>query len=206
MKIAVIAANGKSGRAFVTAALKAGHEIRSGYYGDNPFKNRPGLEALKCDATNPEHVHRLIQGCDAVVSLIGHVKGSPALVQTDAMKIIVETMQQQKIRRLISLTGTGVRMKGDNPSLLDILANRIIAFIDPERINDGIKHVEVIQASGLDWSVLRVLKLTSGAAGAFTLTDHGPAKLLTSRREVARAILKLLEQQRFIRACPVVSE
>jgi len=204
MRIAVIAADGRSGQAFVKAALDSGHSVRAGVHGKNPFFAHPGLAVIRCDATDEQQVIELLRASDAVVSLIGHVKGSQADVQTRAIRTVISAMKQRGLTRIISLTGTGVRIKGDKPSLLDKLANAIIVRIDPDRIHDGIAHVKVLHGSGMDYTVLRVLKLGNGTAGKFGLNGHGPAKLLTSRTEVAAAILDCLEDNRYIRQHPVI--
>jgi putative NADH-flavin reductase len=205
MRIAVIAADGRSGQAFVKAALEAGHSVRAGVRGKNPFFAHPGLSVTRCDATNEQQVSELLRASDVVVSLIGHVKGSQADVQTRAIKTVIAAMKRRGLSRIVSLTGTGVRIKGDRPNLLDRLANAMIIRIDPNRIHDGIAHVKVLHDSGLDYTVLRVLKLGNGRPGNFSLNGHGPAKLLTSRGEVAAAILDCLEDNRFIRQHPVIT-
>src|SRR5690349_20693574 len=111
MRIAVIAANGRSGQAFVREALAAGHYVHAGIRSTNPFEPHPRLKVIECDATDKEQVTKLIDRCDAVVSLIGHVKGSSAFVQTDATKAIVTAMKVTGIRRVVSLTGVGVGVK-----------------------------------------------------------------------------------------------
>jgi hypothetical protein len=205
MHIAVIAAQGRSGQAFVRAALAAGHTVRAGVGATSPFQPHTLLTTMPCDATNESEVYELTRDVDAVVSLLGHVKGSKADVQTDAMRVVIAAMKRHKITRIVSLTGTGVRRLGDTPSLIDRLANLFIATIDPNRIRDGIKHAEVLDSSGLDVTIIRVLKLGSGGVKPFGLTLHGPAKLLTSRREVAAAIVDVLENNRYIGDYPVIS-
>jgi uncharacterized protein YbjT (DUF2867 family) len=206
MRIAVIAADGRSGRVFVEAALAAGHHVRAGIRGKSPFASHPRLSTIQCDATDETQVHELLLATDAVVSLLGHVKGSKADVQTNAMRTVLSAMERRSIKRLISLTGTGVRINGDTPTLVDKLANTFIVRVDPDRIHDGIAHVKLLQSSAMDFTIVRVLKLTNGGAGAFSLSEHGPAKFTTSRREVANAILECLEDNRFIRKYPVVSK
>lgn len=205
MKIAVIAAQGKSGRTFVSAALSAGHQVVAGIRGDDPFDPHPNLATHQCDATDSQQVESLIRGCDAVVTMIGHVPGSPRRVQTDATHVLIEAMKRQNMRRIVSLTGTGARVPGDKLTLLDRLMNFAISKIDIARISDGIEHLEVLRNSGLDFTVVRVLKLTNGLAGPFELTEHGPANVLTSRKEVALAVLDILENNRFIGMFPVIS-
>ena len=205
MKIAVIAAQGKSGQAFVHAALNAGHTVRAGVLGKAPFDPHERLEPVQCDAMEAKDVANLIKGCEAVVCLIGHVKGSPHQLQAETMQVIDTCMREAGIKRLVSLTGTGVRIEGDHPSKSDKILNTVLGKIDPDRIADGVAHVQVLRQSSLNWTVVRVLKLTRGKPRKFHLTMHGPAKLLTSRREVAQAILQVLASDDFIHELPIVS-
>lgn len=205
MKIAVIAANGRTGRMFVAAALAAGHEVKAGVHAGNPFSPTARLTVIECDATNPEDVERLIFEQDALVSFIGHIKGSPARVQTVAITAAIAAMKKQGMLRIVSLTGTGVRFPGDRVTVLDRLLNVSIAVIDPDRVNDGIAHVEALKMSGLDWTVLRVLKLQNTKPGRFTLSEHGPTKPYVSREEVAAAALEVLEHNSFIQKAPILS-
>jgi putative NADH-flavin reductase len=206
MKIAVIAAAGRSGMAFVEAALGAGYDVRAGIRDNNPFADNSHLEVLPCDATHIDEVRTLLAGCDAVVTLIGHVKGSPARVQTEATDVIISVMKELSIKRLVSLTGTGVRFIGDKITLLDRFANWSIGMIDPDRISDGREHVEHIKKSGLDWTIIRVLKLQNIAPKPFTLREHGPTKPFVGRQEVAQAILETLEKQTFIQKAPIIGQ
>lgn len=205
MNIAVIAADGRSGREFVTRALAAGHTVRAGIRGNDPFPANDRLVTVGCDATNEAQVNELLKSSDAVVSLIGHIPGSKADVQTLATKTVLKVMKRRGITRIVSLTGTGVRINGDKPNMLDKMANFAIARIDPSRVRDGIEHAKVMQRSDLDFTIVRVLKLGNGEPKPYSLTEHGPAKSLTSRGEVAQAILECLEDNQYIRQHPVIS-
>lgn len=206
MKIAVIAANGRSGQAFIEEALQSGHQIRGGILGKSFLPEHPNLTTIKCDATNPEEVKALIQGSDAVVTLIGHVKGSAPDVQTKAIKIIISAMDAEKINRLVSLTGTGVRFPGDKVTLTDRFLNLGVSLVDPSRVSDGKNHVKELQKSGLDWTLIRVLKLQNTTPKPFILKENGPPKTIVSREEVASAILEVLEDQSFIKKAPIITK
>ena len=205
MNIAVIAASGQSGKAFVEQALNAGHSVRAGVRRTNTLTSHPRLQIVTCDATNQTDVEALIKDQDAVVSCIGHVKNSPAQVQTEAMRTIVAVMQRQGMSRLVSLTGTGVRFPGDNINIMDRLLNSGILLVDPARIQDGKDHVALLQQTELAWTVIRVLKLQNTKLRPFHLTLHGPAKVIVSRQEVALAMLQVLEDETFIQQAPIVS-
>lgn len=206
MKIAVIAADGRSGRAFVKAALAAGHFVSAGVRGASTLKEHKNLKVVQCDATDPTQVRELIRGCHAVVSLLGHVRGSDASVQTDATRVIIEQMKIAKLRKLVSLTGTGVRFDGDKIPMYDRILNIGISIIDPDRVRDGRQHAELIKQSDLDWVLLRVLKLQSSRQSDFTLNKHGPTKLFVSRKDVAQAILQVLRNGRYNRSAPILSK
>lgn len=205
MNIAVLAANGRSGRAFVAVALAAGHSVRAGSLTIGQLPPHPLLTEVVCDATNQQQLATLIAGQDAVASFIGHVKGSAASVQTDAIRAVIEVMQQQSVTRLVSLTGTGVRFAGDHITLTDRFLNLAVSIIDPARVKDGRDHVAVIQTSCLEWTVIRVLKLQNVVAKPFTLREHGPTKPYVGRDEVALAVLQVLEEKSFLQAAPIIS-
>ena len=206
MNIAVIAANGRSGQAFVEAALAAGHNVRAGVRGKSYLQPHPHMTVVECDATNEAQLTALLTGQEAVASFIGHVKGSDADVQTLAMKKLVDVMQTLSITRLVSLTGTGVRFPGDKISLVDRILNLSISLIDPKRIADGKNHVRFLETTNLDWTVIRVLKLQNTSPTPFTLLEHGPTKWYVSREDVAKAVLQVLEKQSFIKQAPIIGK
>lgn len=205
MVIAVVGAGGRSGRIFVDAALHAGHTVRAGIHADEVFAPHERLKVFRCDATKHRQVSRLLEGADAVVSLMGHIKNSPPFVQTEAITVILNEMKGHDIDRIISLTGTGVRVPEDEPSFIDRVLNTTIKVIDPERIHDGIAHAVVLKESSANWTVLRVLKLGSGHVQPFKLTENGSAKLVVNRATVAQAILAVIDDPSYYKKMPVIS-
>ena len=204
MNIAVIAANGRLGKAFVETALAAGHSVKAGTRGQAHFEDNPHLTVIACDATNFYEVKALIEGQDVVVSCIGHVKNSLPNVQTLATKTIVRAMKELDIKRFVTLTGTGVREPGDHIPLLDRFLNFAIEMIDTPRITDGRQHVAVLEKSDLDWTIIRVLKLQFENNRPFKLKENGPTLPFVSRQEAARAMLEVIENYSFIRQLPII--
>lgn len=205
-RIAVIAADGRSGREFVKRALAAGHEVRAGIYKGSTFPDHERLTLVPCDATRVDEVRTLIDSSDAVVSMIGHGPKSPRRVQTDAMKVVVEVMHELGATRLVSLTGTGVRFPGDKPNLLDRMANLFISTVDPNRVQDGIEHARYLESTDLRWTILRVLKLGNGEhEGRVRFSLTGPAESLTPRTRAAQAALQVIEDDSFICQAPIIT-
>jgi len=182
MRIAVIAANGRSGQAFVKHALAEGHIVRAGVHNVTKIPiNHDNLTTVPCDASKSSDVRTLIEEQDAVVSFIGHVKDSLPDIQTQSIKTVIEVMQERGMKRIVSLTGTGVRLPGDKITFTDRLLNAAISLIDPARVKDGQDHFTCLRQSDLDWTVLRVLKLQNTPPVGYHLREHGPTKAYVSR-------------------------
>ncbi len=206
MHIAVIAASGRLGKSFVEQALAAGHTVRAGVRARNNLTTHPNLVMVPCDATNPTDIKNLLRGQDVVVSCIGHVRGSASDVQTVATKVLVQAMDELKLKRFVTVTGTGVRFPGDKIGLVDRVLNLAISIIDPDRISDGRQHAVVLQQSNLDWTLIRLLKLQNIAAHDFELLSSGPTKWYVGRDEVAQAMLQVIDQNSFVKQSPIISK
>jgi len=204
MNVAIIAANGRLGKELVKAALANGHTVRAGIRGPSDLKDEPNLTIIACDATNYYEVKNLIKDSDVVFSCIGHVKQSPKDVQTVATQTIVRAMKELGLKRFITLTGTGVREPGDHITLTDRFLNLGVEVMDHPRITDGRNHVSVLYKSDLDWTVIRVLKLQFENNRPFHLLEHGPTLPYVSRKEAARAMLEVAENNSFIRELPII--
>lgn len=179
--------------------------VNAGVFNTNTLDPHPRLTVIDVDGQDREQVLQFVDGCDAVVSLIGHVKGSSASMQSEAIKNVIAAMDKHNVKRLISLTGTGVRLHDDTPSFIDKLLNISINMVDPARIEDGKQHADIIQASDKNWTILRVLKLTNGPEKNYHLDPHGPARVFTSRKTVARAIVAILESDTYIKSAPIIT-
>jgi len=208
MKICIFGADGRTGVEVLQYARNKGYEIVAFVYNENSLKFiSSDIEIIKGDVLDYEHVLHSCSGVDAVVSALGHIKGSDPRMQTKGMINIVRAMKENNTRRIISLTGTGVSLPEDTPSFVDRILNFIIKILDPERIKDGIGHAKVLQDSGLDWTIVRVLKLSNSPkmTQKYRLTTCGPAEIHTSRKKVAQVMVDLIEDRKYIRKMPVVS-
>ena len=204
MNIAVIAADGRLGKAFVKEAIARGHHVRAGIRGVPGASKKRNLEFIQCDATHSDEVRALINHQDVVVSCIGHVKSSPVDVQAIATNVLVTVMDEVNIKRFVDLTGTGARFPGDKVTIMDRFLNFSVRIIDPYRIKDGVNHMKVLEASDLDWTTIRVLQLQNISAKPYTLLPNGPTKLVVGREEAAKAMLEVIENRSFIKQSPII--
>jgi len=206
-KICVFGADGRTGIEVVSLLVSRGYEVTAFVYNQSSKKDMPeGVNIISGDVMDYEPVESAITtDTRAVISVLGHIKNSDPLIQTKGMENIVKAMKKNGITRIISLTGTGVREEGDTPSIFDRIANYIIRKIDRERIIDGIKHSKVLKESSLDWTILRVLKLSQSEkkVDSYNLSSHGPAEIYTSRKKVAYIMVDLIDDDVWKKKSPI---
>lgn len=155
MKLAVLGATGKAGKAFVSLAIQRNHRLK--ILVRSPRKVNPEwkVKVIVGDACNETSINTLVTEVDAVVSLLGHSAKSPKNIQSQAIKHLINRMNQGEVKRLVSLTGSAVPGPQDKLVPHHWLTNQLVSLIDPARVSDGRKHAQLIQASQLDWTIVR---------------------------------------------------
>ena len=167
--IALFGASGRTGQPLLEKALQAGYRVKA--LVRDPAKlnaQHPNLAVVRGDVLDEKRVEDLIQGTDAVLSVIGRTQGSPPDLQTTATRYILAAMQKHGVRRIISLTGGGVRDANDRPKLIDhfiVFAMKNLAGQQARlTLADAEAHAGLIRSSGLDWTLVRGPRLTEEPA------------------------------------------
>lgn len=208
-KIALFGATGQTGMEFLKLALAKGYAVKA--LVRTPSKltlSHPNLEVVQGDVLNGQDVLRTVRGCSVVVSLFGHVKGSPEWLQTHGTQRIVEAMQQEKINKIISLSGGGLPYPAqDKPQFADHLIRGIMKVVASKILNDAIEHHKVLEKSGTRWIIVRGPRLTNDKkVGKYRVGWVGVnASTKISRADLADFILTQLDDERFVHQMPFVS-
>lgn len=208
MKLAVLGASGRTGRLLVEQALARGHEVR--VLVRDPARlplRHERLAVVRGDATNADDVADTVAGRDAVLSALGHAKGSPKDVQTTATRHLVAAMKAAGVTRVLSLTGAGVRDPHDKPKLVDQVFGLLLATLSRDVLRDAEAHARVLRESGLETTLVRGPRLTSGPrTGVYRVGYIGKdSGTQVSRADVADFMLRELEEGAWIHQAPVVS-
>lgn len=207
MNVLVFGARGKIGKLVTQEALGRGHNV-TGFvlHPSDKSTHQDNYREFKGDATNEASVRHAMENQDVVISALGHSRHTPMEMQSQAMRNITKAMAEHKIARIVSLTGTGVFASGDNPSLLDRLFVSVLLFLDPKRIQDGIKHVEVLKDSKLDWVVLRTPKHSNRKVHKrYSLQPHlSGGRFSVSRVHIATCMVDMAEATRIEARLPVL--
>lgn len=209
MQIAVFGGTGRTGIPLIQQALEAGHTIVA--LVRTPSKmpvHDERLTLVQGDVMNAADVDKMVQSSDAVISVIGHTKGSPKDVQTVAMKNILAAMSKYSVKRLVSLTGAGVAVPQDKPKFINHVITFLLKLLSADVLTDAVHHYEVLQSSALDWIVVRGPMLTEGPhTGKYRIGWVGVnTGTRISRADVADFILKQLTDDTYLRQAPMISE
>ena len=208
MQIVVFGASRGVGFHVVQQALQAGHRVTAFVRTPAGFTVRhPNLRVFQGDAMDAGAVQNAIAGQEAVISALGPTRPPVRGMMETAAKNIVAGMKHNGVSRLISTTGAGVRQPEDQPKLIDRLIGLLLNLLAKDVVLDSAANVNVIQSSGLDWTVVRFPRLFDGEhTGKYRVGyvgKHSSSRL--SRADGADFILKQLDDTTWLRKLPVVS-
>jgi putative NADH-flavin reductase len=204
MQITVFGASGKIGRRVVPLLLNKGYDVVAFVHNNPNFEPNEKLKVAQGDVHTVADVAAAIQGSDVVISALGswHTKSKDIL--TSAMQIIVPAMEKQGIKRIITLTGADAIVAGDKTNLVAKLMRPALKTLAGKILFDGEEHIRILEASNLNFSVVRSPVMRSiGSAGNFKL-NMKPLYIwnTVNRKDVADAISYLVDNTEFERACP----
>jgi len=190
MRIAVIGATGRTGLAFVEEAHRRGHEIVAVVR--NPDRLSIRVERVeRADARSAVELAAAIHGVDAVVFCVGPGPDAPHGIVTEAITSTIEAMHTAGIARLLMITATGPFTDGDAP-LLRYVLKPLVQRILRAPFADLAAADAIVQASDLDWSIVRPPQLADGPSKGSYRTDPRWGLRIT-RADLAIAMADALE-------------
>jgi putative NADH-flavin reductase len=160
MRVAVIGASGRTGRTTVAHALAEGHEVVAVVR--DATRAPEGATVRIADARDGAALAAALDGCDAVVSCLGHVPGAddPTILREGASALL-DAMSTAKVSRLVAISAAGAYVEGDDP-LSRYLAKPIVARLFGAAFEDTRAMETLIRASGTEWTLLRPSRLILG--------------------------------------------
>ena len=205
MKVLVFGANGKTGRMVVERATAAGHEVTA-FVRNSEEGGAPSVKVAKGDATNRADVNAAMQGQEAVIDTIG---GKTPYKETDlessAAAVIISSMREAGVRRLIATSMLGVGDSNENAPLYARLL--VSTFLRGANKDKSAMETEVT-ASGLDWTILRPAILNDAEAlGGVQIIAEGTEEKAhkITRVDLADFIVQQLPATNYLRQSIVIA-
>jgi putative NADH-flavin reductase len=200
MKIAVIGANGRTGRIVVKDALARGHQVVAVTRADGVSEpNDANLINARADVRDVDALRRALVGAEAVISAVGvGTARAPTDVYSTGVRSTLGAMRLNGAVKLAVISAVPAGPWEEQP-----LLQRRIALPILERVfgasYDDMRRMETIlrKTTDVDWVALRPPRLVSKPAKGAYRIDTRPlakARAITSG-DLAAALLDSLERQ-----------
>jgi uncharacterized protein YbjT (DUF2867 family) len=191
MKLFVIGATGRTGLEIVHQALARGHQVTAFVRSPESITLRnERLTVLKGNVTDENQLSNAMQRHDAVLSTLGPRKvfKSSSLLRDSAVATS-RAMKRSGVKRLVVLSAAA-HFPG--------IPNRIASFIMRNNMRDSLAMEEIVQGSGLDWTIARPPRLTQENYTAYRSREEASPKMgfTLSRKAVAAFRLDAIEQEK----------
>lgn len=207
MKLAIFGATGRSGRPLVSQALARGDDVTVLVRDAARLpQSDPNLHVITGDVHDPEAVRQTVAGADAVISVLGHRRGTGYKVLRVGSAHIVTAMRETGVRRLVVLSITAVRDPEDRPRLADRLLETVGRVLAAGVYADHMGQAATLRGSDLEWTIVRAPLLTEGPHTGSYHVGHmgGGLGARVSRADVAEFLLQQVTDTTYIGRAPLV--
>lgn len=205
-QITVFGANGNIGSRVVRLLLTKKYRVRAFVRGEHSFESHPNLEIVQGDIYDMQRVADAIKGSTVVISALGSWGTPKKDILSSAMKVIIPAMEQQRIKRIVTLTGSDARIPQDKPNIFHKLTHWLLSKFAPKILEDGELHLKLLRQSNLNWTTVRSPIMTNkGLKGEYELRYALPGPFASiARDDVAAALVWLAETGEYARRAPFI--
>lgn len=199
MRVLVIGAAGRTGRAVVERAVAAGHQVTA-FAREAGELDMPGVRVVEADATDDNAIDAAIHGQDAVLDTIGGTTPyKQTTLETSVAKAVIAAMERNGVRRLVATSMLGVGESRANATFYESLL--VSTFLRGADKDKSAMEAE-IKASSLEWVILRPAILTddpaSGSVHVFS-GNGGEKAHKISREDLATFMVDQLSSDEHLR-------
>ncbi len=203
MRLTIIGATGRIGRALVQQGLREGHHVtavvrdpaRLPVSGDR-------LDVRVADVFEPEALRPAVKGADAVLSALGPRSMSAFTdnVNSAGIRSTIGAMRAAEVSRLIVVSAAPVPSRDPGDGLLFRLTIRPLLWaLLGRHYRDLAAMEERVRASGLRWTIMRPPKLVDEPGNGEYRTAYGRnVGTIMSHADVADAMLRALADERSV--------
>lgn len=212
MKIVIFGGTGIVGKAIVNESLRRGHEITLLTRDKRKVGiSHPLLHIIEGKVRDQETIRQLLQNQDAVIQSLGiggKGNGKPTTFVSDTNKIIMDEMEQNNIKRFLAISVIGA---GDSWKFLLWAYRQLVLPLFMKWfkviIDDKNRMENDVKKSKLDWTLVRCTTIKDKPAmGKINATlDGKKLKFSITAADMASFVVTELEQNKYIKHCPTIS-
>lgn len=154
--IAVLGGGGRTGKYLVTQLIEKGYRIKILLRNPKTFEiSSPLIEVIQGDAMHCTVLHRLMDGCQAVISTIGQRPGDP-LIAEQATRNILKAMAYHCVKRYVLVAGINIDTPLDQKGPETVVATNWMKANYPDIQEDRQRSYGLLVNSNVDWTLVRV--------------------------------------------------
>ncbi|MDQ6681945.1 MAG: NAD(P)H-binding protein, partial [Chloroflexota bacterium] len=205
MRIATFGATGRIGRHALARAQQLGHTVTA-LSVTPPSPAQDGVAWIRGDVRDGDAVDRCLAGVEAIVAALGPRANTAdeAEALEVGMRIIVAAASEAGVRRIVTLSGAGISVPGDDKPLIDRVASAIVRRMARYVVAAKQREYEVLAASELDWTALRPPLVVDGAAQGYRLASRLVPGARVRLEDVGHALVDVLTDASTVRTAPFV--
>jgi len=200
MNVIVFGATGTVGRLAVQELLAAGHAVTA--FARSPERleiDHPALSRHAGDALQAADVAAAMPGHDAAVVVLGAGASRRSTIRSEGTLNVIRAMQANGVKRLIVQSTLGAR---DSWNTLNFWWKRVMfgALLAPV-FRDHELQERLVEASGLDWTIVRPGAFTDAATAPLIEDVPNSARglaLKINRGDLARFLTRLVGERAYL--------
>ncbi len=163
MKLTVFGAGGLLGRRLVAQAVDRGHEVTAAVRSTAPNSRFPdAATVIQVDVYDGRNVETALAESEIVYNALSHTKSTPTDHLTVCGRNILDAMESAGVERYLTAVPATIRRDGEQHGVVESLAVPVLRLLRPTVTADAAAHVDDVTNRDLDWTVVRVLRLTDG--------------------------------------------
>jgi putative NADH-flavin reductase len=206
-KILVLGATGHLGKILVNMLLNKNYIVvalvRNTKKLDIKHKN---LRIIQGDVTDSNDLLNALSNINVVISVLGHGFRTRFPIQEKTMNSLFPLMEKNKINRFITITGAGLKIKGDPNSFIADFSEKLFYLVDRYRMQDAKNQQQLIEKTNLDWTVVRTP--IHNNKNNETVVQSGftqpPLWKTVSRFTISKFIIDCIENNLWIKKAPII--
>jgi putative NADH-flavin reductase len=209
VKITVFGATGDTGKQIVEQALQVGYEVVA--YARNTSKlnvSNEHLTVIQGELSDEALIETAIKGAGAILSALGPRGGSKDKPLTYGMQIIIGAMKKQGVRRLIITSTLSAKDSKDKPNLRTKAMVNFVKTTMHAAYEDIVNVAETVRASDREWTIVRLAILNNKPKSGKVKAGYvgtGEVGTQISRADIADFMLKQIEDTKYLREAPAIS-
>jgi putative NADH-flavin reductase len=209
MKLTIFGGTGGTGRLLIQQALAAGNQVVA--FVRNPFKlgiTHEHLTVVQGELADPALIESTVSGADAIISVLGPRGDSSSKPITQGMQNILAAMKKHGVRRLIITSTASASDPNDLPDFRFKVLVTLVKLTMRPAYEEIIHVAQTVRLSDCDWTIVRLPMLSNKPKSGQVRVGYlgrGQVGTVVSRADLAEFMLKQVQDTRYLRQAPLIS-